>query len=220
MHFGHNRTVTSAIHTKAHRSLAQVDQSSTEDIRQFHGNRLADEYAKAAASEECAQAQLCLAVKTEYRLVETIGLHIGRCLALFPSFKQLTAGVPHTKRPRAKILRPSRVHGHDLVWFGSSWACSSCSARSTRSAGPSFVCPGPTRYQALLDNRNGHDLFAIGDLSFVLVFCRRCGAYSSSRFANLMRACPGIPRSPAGLTRLVKSRHPVTGAQLSRPARL
>jgi hypothetical protein len=128
-------------------------------------------------------------------------------------------------RPVATVtVRPVPLGGHDLRWTGKAWRCSICK-RSTANFSSlcGRKCEGSAvaiwAARAVVDaargcaDGGGHLRMLTGDL----LWCRSCGAFSTTKAVGLAKACTGKPGNSGRLARLLRGVHPVTGADIGVP---
>ncbi len=165
---------------------------------------------------------------------------IGMALSQWP---RGSAGKPSSKdRRRANVegrLNRRRTaaasHGHRLAHSRDGWSCLTCGRSSTTWNGAKKLalssCRGHTanRVGAQGTDPAAHILWAaeaersdVGPLPPDVIWCGRCGAYSSARVYNLARECRGVPEKSAR-TRLAAfnlGTHPTSRHRLAPPVRL
>jgi hypothetical protein len=54
-------------------------------------------------------------------------------------------------------------------------------------------------------------------LSGEVLWCRVCGAFSTTRAVGLAKACSGVPGVSGRLARLLRGVHPITGIDIGNP---
>ena len=142
-------------------------------------------------------------------------------LSLFPAFRDaVTAGawIPAAKRPRR--VPAEQAQAHNLVWSPRRrrHICRWC-ARSTRTPGMPGRCAAPRLAQFARFAANAgpnHHLFSLspdralpdGDPDCIL-FCNKCGAYSTAKLVGLAGPCAGRPLYGPSRTRLKHMRNGV-----------
>ncbi len=231
------------VKVQAHRSAkdAREDEEDPEAFLKKQGNDAADTYAKLGARCHHAAADMELLddyAAGEEELQGLVAL-IGNALALWPPAAR------HKRRPRdvarsREAARRRRAlaaanHGHLFAWTRSGWTCTSCGRGATSAAGRRRLqlsaCKGHTgsRIPAQGLAPSAHVLWAAeadptatGQRGPDVIWCTRCGGYSSARLYKLGGPCPGRGDPPAmtRLARLNGLRHPIHGYGLRPPVRL
>ena len=126
--------------------------------------------------------------------------------------------------PRVLTARPVQLGGHALVPAGRGWRCTACrkhSASFGRLCGGRCQGSAASRWaaRACADaamgraDGGGHRRMLSGDV----LWCRSCGAFSTSRAVGLARACTGRPCKSGRLARLLRGEHPTSCAALGHP---
>ncbi len=229
---------------KSHRTL----QEATADdelgaLLRWHGNRAADRFAKMGASTHASPEGRKLAHEYEEKVIELAALArwIGRALAQWP--RAPTGSRPATRRRRGELAAARRTtrtraasrYGHHLAMGRDGWHCTTCGKTAATLGGARKLTA--ERCQGHTANRVGpqgsapsaHVLWAAeaersqtGYLAPDVIWCARCGAYSSTKVYKLGHACPGTLEKSAR-TRLAAfscRRHPITRHLLAPPIRL
>ena len=125
---------------------------------------------------------------------------------------------PHQSQSRLIISTVALVRGHAVVYGHGGVQCSRC-GRSVRSKKQlaALRCPGRKPWILAVADRS-HDLVVADPVAY----CRRCGAFGSSRAPRLKQACPNVARGTQQdrLQRLLAGFHPATGLRLGPPGGL
>jgi len=206
--------IASAWHTKAHRSISEV-QDDPEELQRFRGNQLADLWAKKAAALHGISHIGAKEVLDQVDKVRRIAWHVARSLALWP-----TAYFPK-QACAVRKRRVSKKHRHVLSWIGNAWRCSECCGLFH--SVPQHGCPGFSKViSAICDQDRGHKLFAtVIEGQGPLIFCDHCGAYSASRGRGLVYQCgPPNVYAPIALPRLRGGKHPTKNLHACKPWRI
>ncbi len=193
---------------KAHRT--EHADMNDEDRRHVRGNADADEAAKDAVKRH---EQLSHDQRTEIELfckrAPLVVKAVGTALALFPPVQERMT----------RVARPSNAdeamakRRHLWVFAEGTWRCEICStwvaSHRLRGSRRREVCPGPC-----LDSRikefdgHGHRLCRT-DGPVPILFCSRCGAWSSRRPRKLKRSCvQATAPGKQALQRLAEGRRP------------
>ncbi len=193
---------------KAHRPL--TGKESPEERMDILGNKAADEAAKEGRERhEPLPKELEQDVAFHIKRAPYIIRAVGTALDLFPPVEQRMARPP---RPRcAQEAKERRVH-----WWRhreGTWRCTICSTwvashrlpRQSRRE----TCKGPPMDHRLREFAgNGHRLCR-SEGQVPIVFCSRCGAWSSRRPRKLKQRCTAItPPGRQALARLAKGLSP------------
>ncbi len=229
---------------KSHRTLQEATADDEPGaLLRWHGNRAADRFAKMGASTHASPEGRKLADEYEEKVVELAALArwIGRALAQWP--RAPTGNRPATRRRRGELAAARRTtrtraasrYGHHLAMGRDGWHCTTCGKTAATLGGARKLTA--ERCQGHTANRVGpqgsapsaHVLWAAeagrsqtGYLAPDVIWCARCGAYSSTKVYKLGHACPGTLEKSAR-TRLAAfscRRHPITRHLLAPPIRL
>ncbi len=232
------------VKVKAHRTKQEAmnDDDDADAVWKWHGNRTADYYAKIGARSHATAATRAKADVYEKQLADCASLArwIGIALSQWP---RASTGARAGKARRAtgaarRIARRNDAatrYGHQLSWSRDGWRCRTCGKGAATAVGARTLarsrCEGHTanRIGAQGLAPTAHTLWAAeadntqtGRLAPDVVWCSRCGAYSSTKVYNLGKACAGVPEKSAR-TRLAAFNcrtHPVTRHALAPPVRL
>ncbi len=193
---------------KAHRPL--TGKESPEERMDILGNKAADEAAKEGRERHVPlQKELEQEVAFHIKRAPHIIRAVGTALDLFPPVEKRMARPP---RPRsAQEAKERRVH-----WWRhleGTWRCTICSTwvathrlpRQSRRE----TCKGPPMDHRLREFAgNGHRLCR-SEGQVPIIFCSRCGAWSSRRPRKLKQRCTAItPPGRQALARLAKGLSP------------
>ncbi len=228
---------------KAHRSRQEAAEDPDPNAwTDWLGNRAADSYAKRGArchfdthgheaAEDYAQ---------EMTNLTSLAKWIGTALAQWPRAQGRRRGDQERRRALAQARlgrrqRAAREHGHSLSYGRDGWHCLTCGRSATTHSGARRLalsqCRGHTgaRIGSQGNRPSAHTLWAAeaersqtGHLPPDVVWCGRCGAYSSARVYHLGKACRGVPEKSAR-TRLAafnRGIHPTLRHRLAPPVRL
>ncbi len=231
------------VKVKAHRSRQEAAESGDpQALLDWMGNREADRFAKRGAACHANAAGRAAADMFEDELKQStdVAKWIGIALSQWP---RATGRRPRSKTWRRELGQRRRMRrrmaaenqGHHLAHGKDGWHCTTCGRRSCTWAGTRRLalsqCKGHTacRIQPQGNRPAAHILWAAeaertqtGYLPPDVVWCSRCGAYSSARVYNLARVCRGAPEKSAR-TRLAAfntGTHPVLRHRLAPPVRL
>jgi hypothetical protein len=225
----------------AHTAASQVGLALLGDgsvLTQWHrdANEVADALAKSAALSSRVSAGVRAQFDAAARDVTSLGVAIGlvtqaanalvvdnvtlRDSSAVRTRKPLGCAPP----PRVLIIRPVPLGGHDLRREGSNWRCAICKhATATFTALCGRKCTGSAvsvwAARAVADaargraDGGGHRRMLSGDI----LWCRVCGAFSTSRAVGLAKACSGVPGVSGRLARLLRGVHPVSGVDIGNP---
>ncbi len=231
------------VKVEAHRSAksAREDEHDEEAMFKKRGNDAADELAKKGAACHHAAAemnQLEDYTEGENELKGLVKL-IGSALALWPPAprrkKRPQDAAKRRKAARLRRARAAGAHGHRLTWSRNGWTCATCGKGATSNAGKRRLklaaCTGHNAARVIDQGHapSAHVLWAAeadpaatGQAGPDVVWCSRCGGYSSTRLYKLAGPCAGHGDPPARtrLARLNALRHPVHGYGLRTPVRL
>ncbi len=228
---------------EAHRSAksAREDENDADAVTKKLGNDAADTFAKRGAAAHHTASELALL--EDYAAGEAelrgLALFIGTALANWPPAPRNTRADGEAKVRRREVARRRKqaaaAHGHRIRWGRNGWQCATCGMTSTTLAGRRRLmmtqCNGHTgaRVQEQGADPAAHILWAAeadatdaGAAGADIVWCSRCGGYSSARLYKLGGRCPGTADPPARtrLARLNRRRHPTLGYGLGNPIRL
>ncbi len=221
------------IKVKAHRTQQEAqDDADPDAVWKWRGNRAADYYAKLGARAHTTPASRGVADKYEQQLADCTRLArwIGIALSQWPRAGVGTRADKAARKAAAARRRARRDvaasrHGHSITVDRDGWRCRVCGKGATTHGGATALARG--RCEGHTANRIGaqglapsaHTLWAAeadstqtGRLAPDVVWCSRCGAYSSTKVYNLGKACGGYPEKSAK-TRLAAfncRRHPIT----------
>ncbi len=228
---------------EAHRSArsAREDEDDAEAMTKKLGNDAADMFAKRGAATHHTASELAVLedyVTGEAELRE-LALFIGTALANWPPAPRNTRVNDGTRTRRREAARRRRQaaarHGHRIQWSRNGWQCTACGKASSTLAGRRRLeltaCAGHTgaRIEEQGADPSAHVLWAAeadttdaGAGGADVVWCSRCGGYSSTKLYKLKGSCPGTADPPARtrLAQLNRRRHPTLGYGLGCPVRL
>jgi hypothetical protein len=127
--------------------------------------------------------------------------------AAMPVLHQL----PRVPRP-ARAAHPSNPARHEWVWARAQWMCVTC-GRSSRQRNRQIMGSPCLGFPAFSDIDPSHRSYRgfVGHLP--LVFCRACGAHSTSRKGKLLQQCR--PHPSTIVTRLRRGVHPASRAPMA-----
>ncbi len=229
---------------KAHRSREEA--MADEDpmaYTQWKANKTADAYAKmgARANQGRNGREIANAYEAEQDEVTKLAKWVGIALSHWPRAAAGTGRRVREGRAKAAATRQARrrraaaSHGHRLALGRDGWRCLTCGRGAGTDGGTkrlaTTACRGHTAARVGQQEGGGaeHILWAAeaektqhGELGPDLVWCSRCGAYSSTKIYRLAHRCRGYPEKSAR-TRLMainSGRHPITRRQLAPPVRL
>ncbi len=226
----------------AHRTMRSVreDEDDAEALLKKLGNDAADAFAKRGAAAHHSAAQL--AVLEDYALGESelrdLAVFVGSALAYWPPAPRGARG-PTARKARRREVQQRRhaaatQFGHSIAWTRSGWRCTTCGSTTVTQAGlrrlRSSQCNGHTggRIAEQGNAPSAHVLWAAeaDDSARAagpdVVWCNRCGGYSSTKLYKLAGACSGVAdlSAQARLASLSNLRHPTLGYRLREPVRL
>ncbi len=228
---------------KAHRSREEAAaDEDPESILDWMGNKAADEYAKKGAARHMNAAghKAAEVYENEFKLLIATASWIGIALSQWP---RLTGRRPLNKHWRREMGQRRRTRrqlaahsqGHNMAHGRDGRHCTTCGRKSSTWAGTKRLalseCRGHTasRIRTQGPGPSAHVLWAAeaersqtGALAPDVVWCGRCGAYSSAKVYNLARTCRGVPEKSAR-TRLAAFNigiHPINRHRLAPPVRL
>ncbi len=228
---------------KAHRTHQEAAACDDPDsLADWAGNRAADLYAKRGAATHAGPAgrEAADAYEREFKRHTATARWIGIALSQWPramvkSKRDKTWRRELGLRRRTRRQRAAQEQGHSMAHGRDGWHCLTCGRSSSTWAGTRRLvlsaCRGHTasRIQPQGTRPAAHVLWAAeaertqtGALAPDVVWCARCGAYSSAKVYNLGKTCRGIPEKSAR-TRLAAFNmgvHPTRRHRLAPPVRL
>ncbi len=186
-------TVT-ARKTKAHRSRAAAEVDPDDPIEMWEGNRLADQHAKELSNFiACSSFEHRTLVQAREAAVEAItraAIAVSWNLRQWPHLGQTKT----RKRRRATRGGGEDTNGHLLnIREANAWECSRCRLWARGQQGRRALLRHPCRGRL---NKAAHETHSVTQTNGI-VWCRRCGAFSSRLLRNLLRPCSGAPGSEA-----------------------
>ncbi len=207
------RRIKSLVKVKAHQDIDAI-QDPDEKWR-ARGNEMADEAAKLARDRHPQPSKEQQAALDFYvRRIPHIVKAVGKAMALFPP---AGGSLPRRTPTRTKKGNGSGADGglqrHQWRHVEGRWRCSRCwtyvlgtdipASRKLQGCNRTRVTNDLRRFEAL-----GHDmLHADGDLP--IVYCGRCGAWSSRRAQSLAKPCgPPTANGRLALRRISLGLHP------------
>ena len=219
--------VLSAIKTKAHRHLSDVEESANEK-RRYWGNFLADQYAKLGGELHapppcdviCFKKNRVVLVKLAYHMVDVLGtLRLSRVESngRVPRLPVLTRHVATEGSPK---------DSHCFKWYGKCWVCIKCFFRTVHPSSVSPTrkyCKGVSPMAAVLHADRGHRLWTSNvHGGGEIVYCSKCWGYASAYPRKLLHDCSPVPLSCSHAIRdcILERRHPRSKARIPKPARL
>ncbi len=232
---------------KAHRTFAEALRSEEpEAVAEWRGNRAADLYAKQGARQHyrgCGDSAF-RHYEGEYERLAEVCRWIGTALAQWPrasagkraSTKKRGEQAAATKRARRRAA--AEGNGHRLVRDRDGWKCLTCGRGAVAEKGARKLamgrCEGHTgsRVGRQGSSPSAHTLWAaeadpsqvgkMGTLPPDIVWCSKCGGYSSTKLYKLGTVCSGVLQRAAQdrLGWINRGRHPVHKHLLSPPVRL
>ncbi len=228
---------------EAHRTAksAREDSSDADAMMKKFGNDAADAFAKRGAAshhtaDELATLQDYVDGEAELR---DLAVFIGSALANWPPAPRNTRasgdGGPRRRDAAVRRSRAAAQHGHRIAWGRNGWQCANCGKATHTLRGRRKleleVCTGHTgaRIERQGNDPSAHVLWAaesdttdaaVGGAD--VVWCSRCGGYSSTKLYKLGGICPGVADPPARtrLMQLSRGRHPTLGYAITHPVRL
>ena len=210
----------------------------TLSITDIRANRLADLLAKKGAATFRVPKAERDTLSHEKNRVEGIAKWIGRVTHLANNWHEYPwrDSDPSSTRPRhldrgnirrklgRRVLapRPPVLGGHSLLRTCDGWKCTVCrtsattqsrlsSQRCAGSAALKWACRAQQDALGSAERGGGH----IGYMNGPIVWCSRCGCYADRFAVGLAKACNGRPSCDGKafhLRRMLRGRHPVTGA--------
>ncbi len=232
------------VKVKAHRTYEEVMRSDVlGDVRAWKGNRAADLFAKKGARMHSGTDGHAAGDRYEQQFDELVQVcrWIGIALSQWthaprgmrkPTRNKYDAIAQTKARRRAEA---AEKHGHRLVRDRDGWRCLTCGKCAVASSGARKLamgrCPGHTggRIGQQGPRPAAHVLWAaeadpthVGPLPPDVVWCSRCGGYSSTKLYKLGTVCSGVLQRAAQdrLNWFNRGRHPVLKHVLSAPVRL
>ncbi len=226
----------------AHRTMRSVreDEDDAEALLKKRGNDAADAFAKKGAAAHHSAAQL--AVLEDFALGESelrdLAVFVGSALAYWaPAPRGARTSTARGVRKREVQRRrhaAAAQYGHNIAWTRSGWRCTTCGSTTVTIAGlrrlRSSQCNGHTagRIAEQGNAPSAHVLWAAeaDDSARAtgpdVVWCDRCGGYSSTKLYKLAGTCSGVAdlSAQARLASLRNLRHPTLGYRLREPVRL
>ena len=233
--------LTSASHTKAHRTNAQILQLSSHEQAVAHANAIADEYAKKAVllcHTQPSQLQVN-DLNENIELTQTVVQVLAKTLTLYPKREKQHKVEKDQIVPVHLAGRPAKItlcFEHFWRPQDTAWHCLRCleTRPSTRTLEmlPVAGCQHtrlPKGLEILLHNPKGHKLQAVlvPDLKKApfkgtvpqknckVFYCKKCGAWSTGQLMGLAKKCKGIPTvsGKAVLSRVSANRHPADASK-------
>ncbi len=227
----------------AHRSMreAREDEADEQAVWKKAGNDAADSFAKKGAALHHTTTQM--ETLKDYVMGEAelkdLAVFIGMALANWAPAPRNTRlnGPPHERRRevRRRRIAAAAKFGHRITWTRNGWSCASCGRGTATTAGLRRLelspCTGHTggRLGAQGAAPSAHvlwaaeaDATATGPAGADIVWCSRCGGYSSTKLYKLAGSCSGVTDHSARtrLASLQSLRHPTLGYRLAAPVRL
>jgi hypothetical protein len=232
---------------KAHQTFAEASRSEEpEAITEWRGNRAADHFAKQGARQHYRGGgdSAFKHYEGEYERLAEVCKWIGTALAQWPRAgaakracaKKRSEQAAATKRARRRAA--AEGNGHRLVRDRDGWKCLTCGRGAIAEKGArklvSSRCDGHTgsRVGQQGSSPSAHTLWAAeadpsqvgktGTLPPDIVWCSKCGGYSSTKLYKLGTVCSGVLQRAAQdrLGWINRGRHPVNKHLLSPPVRL
>ena len=206
-------------HTKAHRSLSQVEAGS--DMFNWRGNACADDLCKKGAAmhpDNSDDIEIYINAKSKLiKLARYMSKVIADTMFDFKKPPRLT-GLPENMKFNA-INEKDR---HVFSWIQGRWTCEMCLYRTLCPSSvhnSNMYCHGSSPLSSLLSNdRQGHKLWAAYTATGArIIYCVRCWGYAEKYPRNLAKPCGGRGVSHVGNVYLRKFRHPGSRALLKRP---
>ncbi len=187
-------TASAARKTKAHRSRTAAEADEEDPIELWEGNKMADQQAKDLASRSALNSMEHHALlKSRGEAIEPItraSLAVAWNLKLWPNLGQTKV----KKRRRITRGGGEDTNGHLLTNRESNaWECVRCRLWARGQQGRRTLLRYPCRGQLDTAAHETHDI-AQND---GIIWCRRCGSYSSRLLRGLLRPCAGAPGSEA-----------------------
>ncbi len=199
---------------QAHRSRSAAEEDGAEAVMQWRGNHEADLYAKELARSYAAHednlARIEKARADHLRVLERIAIVVAWNL-------RTKTSLYGTKLKRPRKHTPAKDNGDHLIvnMDGGGWECAVCRGQALGKVGLRILrqrpCPGHTRDQA-------HESHEITETRGI-IWCRKCGRFTSRWARGLKNECPGVPQSEAQSNvrrRLLQGLPPTTAEYLLR----
>ncbi len=228
---------------KAHRTRQEAEADpDPEAWTNWLGNRAADRFAKLGAASHANIAGRQAADKYELEFTQHVMLSkwIAIALSHWPRVTGTRRSDTQWRRAMAERRRDRRRHaaarhGHNLSMGRDGWNCLACGRGSSTWAGAKRLALSPCRgHTASRVGEQGlrpaaHTLWAAeaertqtGYLPPDVIWCSRCGSYSSARVYNLGKLCKGVAEKSTRTQLLAfhAGTHPVTRHKLAPPVRL
>ncbi len=235
------------VKVKAHQTFAEASRSEEPGaIMEWRGNRAADHFAKQGARQHYRGGgdAAFKHFEDEYERLAEVCKWIGTALAQWPrasAGKRACArrrGEQAAATKRARRRAAAEGNGHRLVRDRDGWKCLTCGRGAIAEKGArklvSSRCDGHTgsRVGQQGSSPSAHTLWAAeadpsqvgktGTLPPDIVWCSKCGGYSSTKLYKLGTVCSGVLQRAAQdrLGWINRGRHPVNKHLLSPPVRL
>ncbi len=213
---------STALKTKAHRSRSAAEASLDEPLEHWIGNQCADAAAKSLArltaensrKHDAMMSMRASAINPIHRAAAAVAWN----LRVWPSL-----GITKTVKKKRITQRQinENPNGHVLVGRGhNAWECAKCRKWARGAQGKRAILR--QRCQGTIQQR-AHATHRTRDGGNGIIWCERCGAYSTRLARSLLRPCMGTPTSEAQKNRwrrLLRGLAPSTAEYLSSDATL
>ncbi len=206
---------SSARKTKAHRARAAAEADRDDPVELWEGNKMADQSAKElahfTATNSTGYADLMRSREESLQPITRAALAVTWNLKLWPYLGQ----TKNKKRRRITRDGGEDTNGHQLESRETNaWECTRCRLWARGQQGKRTLFRHPCKGRLC---NAAHESHIVIQHEGVL-WCRRCGAYSTRLLRNLLKPCPGTPASEAQRNvrrRLHAGLTPTTAAYLS-----
>ena len=230
-----------AIHCKAHRSKAQIQNLDRQGQEDAAGNGVADRWAKEGAGLDRGFGREQALEEEGQKVVQAAGMILERHAMVDSVWSDVCPRAEWEALKASKLARkediaiveaerPARLQ-HDIVAYKdlagrhAGWCCQRCRAwtRKPRAFArwkESSCKEGKWREWGIQVRKQcwmaqGHPLMRAGEL----IWCLRCGKYTAKTLKGLKAWCTGRPANSTRLRKLQQGRHPIDGGFLGEPQR-
>jgi len=197
---------------KAHRKLE--DAKDPDDALDIEANNIADEYAKEGAALHPADSSAQDRIKRTDESVYAVARYLGSLIAWYhKQFGSLHVSLEddqHDACDKSWLLVSGPKYGvpHIAVTAGTGMRTRCCACWASTGESRAFdtrFCPQP--------EGTGHVMFQLADM----VFCQRCGAYSSTSVRKLSRPCTGKVADKWRWSKMMQGMQPVSSKYIGNP---
>jgi hypothetical protein len=199
---------------KSHMTRAQAESAS--QVEWWHGNSTVDWLANVALPQypQVELDDFFRDAKVQKSTLRQVCDHLSQVENMAPMARLLKEN-PRTKAAKEQAKARRR---HCWTWQGSRRLCTLCGiAPRTQDVGTlRRPCAGSIPGYEVIHGTHRMRITGIVASGAALVFCKQCGSYGQSRFANLRLPCQGRPSAATRTMhkRLLRGQHPLTQVSL------